>query len=197
MVPHGAGAAPSAWVMRWSPLLRPGARVLDVACGSGRHLIALQGRGLELHGVDRDAAAVAALRGQAQIQVADLEGGPWPFEGQRFDGLVVTNYLWRPLLPTLAASLAPGGVALMETFARGHEALGRPSNPDFLLRPGELLEWAAQHGLRVLAFEEGFEPSPARIVQRIAAAREPGPAAERSPQTPAPHRPAGAWPLHR
>ena len=191
------GPTPSPWVMRWAHLLRPGGRVLDVACGSGRHLRALGGRGLELMGVDRDAQAVRDLPASCRVTVADIEHGPWPFEGQHFDGLVVTNYLWRPLLPTLAASLAPGGVALMETFARGHEALGRPSNPDFLLRPGELLDWASGAGLRVLAYEEGFEPSPPRMVQRIVAGREPGPAA---PNIPAGSgtlaRPAGVWPLN-
>lgn len=191
----GGALPPSAWVMRWAPLLRPGARVLDVACGSGRHLKALQGRGLHLHGVDRDEAAVQPLRQLAEVRVADIEAGPWPYAGQRFDGLVVTNYLWRPLMATLAGSLAAGGIAVLETFALGHESLGRPSNPAFLLRPGELLEWASTHGLRVLAYEDGFEPDPMRCVQRIVAAREPGPPAD-APDAPGhTRRPAGAWPL--
>lgn len=196
----GAGASggptPSPWVLRWAHLFRPGARVLDVACGSGRHLRALDGRGLHLFGVDRDADALLGLAPRASVTVADLEGGPWPFPGQRFDGLVVTNYLWRPLLPVLAACLAPGGVAMIETFARGHEAIGRPSNPDFLLRPGELLDWAAESGLRVVAYEDGFEAAPPRMVQRIVAAREPGPTGgSPAPAAAGPRRPDGAWPL--
>ncbi len=169
---HGT-ARPSAWVLRWAHLLRPAGRVLDVACGGGRHLHALDGRGFELHGVDRDAQALQALAGRFAVRVADIETGPWPYGDERFDGLIVTHYLWRALLPTLAAALAPGGVALMETFAQGQEAFGRPSNPAFLLRPGELLEWAAMSGLRVVAFEDGLESEPTRRIQRIAAVRGP------------------------
>lgn len=88
--------------------------------------------------------------------------------------MLVTNYLWRPLLPTLLASLAPGGLLLYETFAQGNEAFGRPARPEFLLRPGELLQLCA--GLRVLGYEEGFLPEPARCVQRIAAIQTPAPA---------------------
>lgn len=187
MNPH-PNLPPSAWVMRFAHLVPAGGSVLDVACGSGRHLRALDGRGLHLAGVDRNAAAVDPLRPLAEITVADIEGGPWPFPGRRFDALVVTNYLWRPLLPVLADSLAPGGVCLYETFALGHEALGRPSNPDFLLRPGELLGWVASTGWRIVAFEEGFEPASRRVVQRIAAVHAAGAAAS----GPAP---GGAWPL--
>ena len=102
--------------------------------------------------------------------VADIENGPWPFAGRQFDAVVVTNYLWRPLLPTLLASLAPGGVLIYETFAQGNETVGKPSRPDFLLRPGELLEVC--RGLRVVAFEDGFQQAPDRFTQRIAAVRE-------------------------
>lgn len=102
--------------------------------------------------------------------VADIENGPWPFAGRQFDALVVTNYLWRPLIPTLLGSLAPGGVLIYETFTQGNETVGKPSRPDFLLRPGELLEMC--HKLRVVAFEDGCQNAPARFVQRIAAVRE-------------------------
>lgn len=102
--------------------------------------------------------------------VADIETGPWPFAGRQFDAVVVTNYLWRPLLPTLLASVAPGGVLIYETFAQGNETVGKPSRPDFLLRPGELL--ALCRGLRVVAFEDGYQDAPPRFVQRIAAVRQ-------------------------
>jgi SAM-dependent methyltransferase len=119
--------------------------VLDVACGSGRHLAWLGAEGHRVCGIDRDAAALEAARarlgeGTAELLHADLESAPWPLPGRRFDAVVVTNYLWRPLLPTLVASVAPRGLLLYETFAVGNETLGRPSNPDFLLRPGELLD---------------------------------------------------------
>ena len=166
--PHGGGAA-SAWVQRWSHLVSPGATVLDLACGSGRHVRWFAQRGCRVTGVDRDAAAVAPLVELAEIVVADIESGPWPIEGRSFDAVVVTNYLWRERLPDVLASLAPGGVLIYETFATGNETIGKPSNPKFLLRSGELLQAAA--GLRVIAFEDGYEPAPERFVQRIVAAR--------------------------
>lgn len=159
----------SAWVQRWSHLVPPGGSVLDLACGSGRHVRWFAARGHRVTAVDRDAAAVEPLRGVAEVMVADLEGGPWPLGGRRFDAVVVTNYLWRPLLPSVVAGLAEGGVLLYETFARGNETVGRPSNPEFLLAPGELLR--AAEGLRVVAYEDGFVESPARFVQRITAVR--------------------------
>lgn len=168
MTPTGhATLAPSPWVMRFAPLIRGGGTVLDLACGSGRHLRWLAERGWQVTGVDRDAAALEPLRSVGKVIVADLENDPWPLPGRRFDGIVVTNYLWRPLLPTIAGSLADGGVLVYETFAQGHETIGKPSNPDFLLAPGELLRAFA--GLRVVAFEDGFESDPARYVQRLAA----------------------------
>ena len=162
-----AGAEASAWVRRWSHLLAADASVLDVACGSGRHLRWFAERGARVTGLDRDAAAVAALQALGRVLVADLENGPWPLAGERFDAVVVTNYLWRPLMPSLLASLADGGVLIYETFALGNEAFGRPSNPDFLLRPGELLD--ACRGLHVVAYEDGVEDTPLRRVQRIVA----------------------------
>ena len=110
----------------------------------------------------------------AHTIVADIENAPWPLAGRRFDAVVVTNYLWRDLLPTLIDSLADGGVLLYETFSVGNASVGKPSNPDFLLRPGKLLQ--AARGLRVVAFEEGFLSAPERFVQRIAAVREGHPA---------------------
>lgn len=166
-------APPSAWLQRWAHLIPEGGRVLDVACGSGRHLNWLHGLGHALTGVDRDPAAIAALaplaEAGAEIVQADIESGPWPFEDRRFDAVVVTHYLWRPLLSRIVAAVAPGGVLLYETFAAGNETVGRPSRPDFLLAPGELI--AASAGLRVVAYEDGFLPSPDRFVQRIAAVR--------------------------
>ncbi|WP_341890426.1 class I SAM-dependent methyltransferase [Variovorax sp. YR752] len=169
MQTHGA-LAPSPWVQRWSALVPHGASVLDVACGSGRHLRWFAQRGCRVTGVDRDAAALEPLRDAGEVLVADIENGPWPLAGRRFDAVVVTNYLWRPLLPTLVASVAPGGVLLYETFAAGNETVGKPSRPDFLLRPGELL--GAAVGLRIVAYEDGFLGGPDRYVQRLAAVRE-------------------------
>lgn len=162
--------APSAWIRRWSHLVPAGARVLDLACGRGRHVHWFAARGARVTGVDRDAGALAPLAGLAETLVADLEAGPWPLAGRQFDAVVVTNYLWRPLLPRIVESVAEGGVLLYETFAAGNETVGRPSRPDFLLRPGELLE-AVRPALRVVAYEDGFLPEPDRFVQRIAAVR--------------------------
>lgn len=169
MGPHSL-AEPSPWIARWSHLIAPGGTVLDVACGSGRHLRWLAARGFRVSGVDRDAAALDTLHGLGRLVEADIEHGPWPFAGERFDAVVVTNYLWRPLWPALREALADdGGVLLYETFERGHEAFGKPSNPDFLLRPGELLEACA--GLQVVAYESGLLERPPRRVQRIVARR--------------------------
>jgi SAM-dependent methyltransferase len=168
-------SGPSAWVRRFAGLIRPGGTVLDLACGSGRHVHWLADRGFAVTGVDRDAEALAPLAARAETVAADLESGPWPLPGRRFDAVVVTNYLWRPLLPRIAEALADEGVLLYETFAHGQPAIGRPSRAEFLLAPGELL--AAFAGLRVVAFEDGFEQPPAaaapRFVQRLAAVRLP------------------------
>lgn len=163
--------APSPWVVRWAHLIAPGASVLDLACGTGRHLRWLAARGLRVTGVDRDRDALARSAGLAELIEADLESGPWPLDGRRFDAVIVTNYLWRPLLPAIVGSVAEAGVLLYETFALGQQTLGRPANPAFLLRPGELLAAAAP--LRIVAFEDGFVDAPPRYVQRLAAVREP------------------------
>lgn len=167
---HG-GLAPSAWVTRFAPLIAPGGTVLDVACGSGRHLRWLAAQGWRITGVDRDSQATAALKDVADVVLADLESGPWPLPGRRFDGIVVTNYLWRALWPDLLRSLTEGGVLIVETFAHGQQHIGKPSRPEFLLNRGELLQ--ACESLRVVAFEDGFEAEPARFVQRIVAVNEP------------------------
>lgn len=169
-LPHGA-EAPSAWLRRWLHLIPPGGTVLDVACGHGRHLRWLAERGHAVTGVDRSPEAIDAVSTLGRAVLADIENGPWPFADETFDTVVVTNYLWRPLLPLIVASVAPGGVLMYETFASGHETVGRPSRPDFLLRPGELLRVCG--GLRVVAYEDGFCNAPERFVQRIAAVREP------------------------
>ena len=179
-------SAPSDWLLRWAHLIAPAGTVLDVACGPGRHLFWLQAHGFRPSGVDRDEAAIAALAplaaAGAEIVQADIEGGPWPFAGRRFDAVLVTNYLWRARLADIAAAVAPGGVLLYETFARGQESIGRPARVDFLLAPGELLQLAAAAGLRVVAYEDGWLGGPApRFVQRIAAVRE-APAAPERPR---------------
>lgn len=161
---------PSPWIERWSHLVKPGARVLDVACGSGRHVRWFHGRGAKVTGVDIDTLAVTPLQSIAEIVVADIEHGPWPFEGRTFDAVVVTNYLWRPLLPTIVASLAPGGVLLYETFGVDQARLGRPSNPAFLLKRMELIE--ATRTLRVVAYEDLVIDDPARHVQRVVAVND-------------------------
>lgn len=177
MLVNPTRAEPSLWVRRWAPLIRPGGTVLDLACGSGRHMRWLVTQGFQVTGVDRDAAAVEPLRALGEIIVADLENGPWPLAGRRFDAIVVTNYLWRALTRTLVQSLAEGGVLIHETFALGQATVGKPSRADFLLQPGELLRASA--GLRVVAYEDGFLADPPRFVQRIAAVAEP--AAQQTP----------------
>lgn len=163
--------APSAWVCRFAHLIAPGGAVLDVACGQGRHARYLAGLGYQVEALDRDSAALATLAGVAGIatRCIDLENSPWPYAAGRFDGIVVTNYLHRPLAPALVHALRPGGILIYETFAAGNEKLGRPSNPEFLLRPGELLQWVSGR-LQVLAFEQGLveRPRPA-VIQRICA----------------------------
>jgi SAM-dependent methyltransferase len=176
--PHGSAAA-SAWVQRWSHLVPAHGTVLDVACGHGRHLRWFAQRNHPVVGVDRSQDAIDSMAdlvaaGRADALRADLENGPWPFsagaQARTFDAVIVTNYLWRPLLPALVASVAPGGVLIYETFAAGNETVGKPSRPDFLLQPGEL--WCACGGLRVVAFEDGFLQGPDRFVQRIVAVRQ-------------------------
>ena len=146
---HASLDTPSQWVVRWAPLIARGP-VLDVASGPGRHAKLLAARGLDVVAVDREPHAIPGVK----FVRADLEdGSPWPFAGQRFGGIVVTNYLHRPLFGRLAAALEEGGVLIYETFMAGNERFGKPSNPSFLLRPGELLQ--AFRGLTIVAFEQG------------------------------------------
>jgi SAM-dependent methyltransferase len=164
----------SPWVRRYAPLI-PGGEVLDLACGSGRHSRHLAALGHAVVAVDRDNEALAAAAGP-EITTTEIdleqEGAAWPFGPERFAGIVVTNYLHRPLIAGMLASLAPNGVLLYETFADGNAQFGKPSNPAFLLQPGELLEWARTHGLRVVAFEDGVTDTPkAAMVQRLCAVK--------------------------
>jgi SAM-dependent methyltransferase len=132
----------------------------------------LASQGHRVLGVDRSPEALALAAAFGPTLQADIENGPWPLTGRHFDAVVVTNYLWRPLWPQILESVGPGGVLIYETFARGHETVGRPSRADFLLAPGELLEVATRCGLRVVGYEDGFLDAPARFVQRMAAVRE-------------------------
>ncbi|TRZ63878.1 MAG: class I SAM-dependent methyltransferase [Rhodocyclaceae bacterium] len=171
-IPDGnALAAP--WVRRFSGLISPGGEVLDLACGGGRHARYLASLGHVVEAVDRDATPIEALRDIPGINArcADLEGGPWPYGGRHFAGVIVTNYLWRPLFAQLMATLDKGGILIYETFMIGHEAFGKPSNPAFLLRRDELRHVVRGH-LEIVAFEQGeiSEPRPA-VVQRLCAVR--------------------------
>lgn len=173
--PHRGVAEPSAWVARWLGRSTPGARVLDFACGTGRHARLARAAGFPVLAVDRDAQALSALDGtDIETRQEDLEGGRWSFAAERFSAVVCTHYLFRPRLDLLTSLLAPGGLWIHETFAQGNARYGRPSNPAFLLRSGELLRAADRAGLHVLAFEDGYtgSPRPARI-QRIVAVRPP------------------------
>jgi SAM-dependent methyltransferase len=179
-MPVDGAEAASGWVRRFAPLVRRGARVIDVACGAGRHTRLFADHGCRVVAIDRAPRLDDDLRALPAVDVrdADLEQGAWPLGDERFDAVVVTNYLHRPLFPHLLAALVPGGVLLYETFAVGNAAFGKPSSPAFLLGPGELLDACA--GLRVIAFEDGYVdlPRPA-MLQRIAAMR---PRADREPR---------------
>ena len=171
--PHQS-LTPAPWVARFAALIAPDSRVLDLASGYGRNARYLAGLGHRVLAVDRDETALAALAKLSEIprietMQADLEGAGWPLAGATFDAVIVTHYLHRPLFPHIAAALDPGGVLIYETFARGNEKHGRPSNPDFLLKPNELLERFAG-SLDVIAFEQGYVAQPfAAVVQRICA----------------------------
>jgi SAM-dependent methyltransferase len=168
---HETLAAPAAWVARWASLVPQAGRVLDVACGQGRHARWFAARGHAVDAVDRNAEALKSLRDVEHVvpRCADIEAGTWPYTPGAYACVVVTHYLHRPLFPQLLDALAPGGVLLYETFAMGNERYGRPSNPDFLLKPGELLAVVSGR-LWVHAYEDLLveSPRPARV-QRICA----------------------------
>jgi SAM-dependent methyltransferase len=179
---HGSEKV-SSWVARWShlvPLDAADGRVLDVACGAGRHVLHFLKQNRRVAGVDIARSAIEKIASQlhedelarCQLIEADIENGAWPLPSEKFAGVIVTNYLWRPLMPTLMQSVAVGGVLIYETFAQGNETVGKPSRPDFLLQPGELLKDCAEAGLRVIAYEDGFLPAPDRFMQRVVAVRE-------------------------
>jgi SAM-dependent methyltransferase len=172
LAPRHEVLAPSPWIVRHAHLIARRARILDLACGHGRHARIFAQRGAQVLAVDRDAEALAAINGLAGITTRqiDLESSDWPFATERFDAIVVTNYLHRPRLPHIVACVADDGVLLYETFARGNEAYGRPSNPAFLLEPGELLA-AVRGRLSVVEFAQGVIVSDGRraVVQHIAA----------------------------
>lgn len=154
----------------------PAGLVLDLACGGGRHSRLFAALGHMVLAVDRSETALDQAQGAGISGLRfDLEQdnaaaqADWPLHPERFAGIVVTNYLHRPLFAPLLESLASGGVLIYETFAQENGRFGKPSNPDFLLAPGELLHIAqARPGLRVLAFEDGYSalPKPA-MIQRI------------------------------
>ena len=165
--------APSPWIARFAPLIPAGGEVLDLACGGGRHARLLAGLGYRVEAVDRDADALARLAGVDNVttRCADLEGGPWPYYGCGFDGIVVSRYLYRPLLPLIFNCLNEGGILIYETFMVGQEQYGKPSNPAFLLRPGELLEMV-RNRFPVIAFEQGeIAGDVPQVIQRICVRR--------------------------
>jgi SAM-dependent methyltransferase len=174
--PH-TDSAPSEWITRWSHLIKENSSVLDVACGFGRHMQWFQSRNCTVLGVDRSSEAVKFAAQWGQTVLADIENGPWPLmDGtstpptqQQFDAVVITNYLWRPLLPLIVDSVKRGGVLLYETFATGNEAFGKPRRPEFLLETGELLRVCKD--FKIWGYEDVFLETQARVVQRIAATR--------------------------
>jgi SAM-dependent methyltransferase len=178
---HGTESV-SPWVARWAHLVPKdiaGGRVLDVACGAGRHVLHFLKQTRPVAGIDISRNALETIvsrlseqeRARCQLIEADIEHGVWPLPGEQFAGVVVTNYLWRPLMPTIVQSVAEGGVLIYETFAQGNETVGKPSRPDFLLKSGELLQICQEAGLHVIAYEDGFLGEPERFVQRIVASK--------------------------
>ena len=170
---HDLVIKPSSWVVRFAPLIPKGAIVLDLACGSGRHSQLLAHLGYCVLAVDQDISSIQNAHSSAITpKCLNLEEDSWPLLGSKFGGIVVTNYLYRPHLDRLPELLEEGGILIYETFALGNEKFGKPSNPNFLLNPGELLAFAARHSLKVLAYEDIYvdEPKPA-MVQRLCAVK--------------------------
>jgi SAM-dependent methyltransferase len=170
----GEPLPPSPWVLRHAGLVPPGRPVLDLACGSGRHSLVFLAGGHPVTAVDRDLSGIAALAARPGLTVLEIDletGAPWPFGAGSFGGVVVTNYLHRPILADIVAAVEPGGALIYETFAAGNEAFGKPGNPDFLLQPGELLDAVRAH-LEVVAYEHRIVSQPRRAkIQRVAAVR--------------------------
>lgn len=163
----------SSWVARFSPLIPREGRVLDLACGSGRHSRFLADSGYRVEALDRDANALAGLKDIPGLCVrqADIENGPWPYAGEKFSAIIVTNYLWRPIMPLLMQALDKGGLLIYETYMVGNERFGKPSNPAFLLRKDELRFMVREH-LDIIAFEQGEITQPRQaMMQRICATR--------------------------
>lgn len=170
---HDLIAEASSWVRRFAPVIPQGGITLDLACGAGRHAVLMASLGHTVLAVDQDTSALEQLKNpRIQTQQADLEGELWPLAGLQFSGIVVTNYLYRPYLDRLPQMLGEGGVLIYETFADGNATFGKPSNPNFLLKPGELLTLAGLTGLKVIAYEDIYldQPKPA-LVQRICAVK--------------------------
>ena len=170
---HQLIADASLWVRRYAPLVPKEHCVLDLACGSGRHSVLMASLGHNVLAVDQDISAIQALQNiNIQAQEMNLEGDHWPLSGQRFSGIVVTNYLYRPFLDQLPQMLTEGGLFIYETFAEGNAVFGKPSNPNFLLKPGELLGLAERTALKVIAYEDIYVDNPkAAMVQRICAVK--------------------------
>lgn len=166
-------AVPSPWIITHANLVAGGARVLDLAAGKGRHSRLFLDQGTRVTAVDLDCSALKENIQSSDLTVieTDLEKDPWPFEEKSFDTVVVTNYLWRPLFGSIGDVLVPGGILLYETFALGNEAYGKPSNPEFLLRPGELKD-AFERTFEILAFEEALDEKPHPSVRQRLAARK-------------------------
>ena len=170
--PHPS-TRPLAWVARHADLMPKPGPVLDLAAGSGRHSRLFLDLGHRVTALDRDVSRLGDLSG-AEIITADLEdGSPWPLEGRQFAGIVVTNYLFRPILPRIAAALGTGGVLIYETFGIGQERYGKPRNPDHLLKPGELLDFAEREGLVVRAYFCGERAEPEPTVRQAVVAERP------------------------
>ena len=174
--PIGHTSTPEPWIARFASQIPPQGRVLDLACGGGRHTRLFLERGHPVTAIDIDLSGIADLHEHSRLEAleADLEHDPWPLADRRFSGVVVTNYLWRPILPHILASLETRGVLLYDTFARGQERFGKPTNPAFLLEPGELLE-SVCGVLTVYAYEHGEVSLPdgrRAVRQRLYARRE-------------------------
>ena len=171
---HNAISKPSPWVERFEPLIPKGGRILDLAAGSGRHSSFFLGCGHSVLAVDQDIAALSSIHhDQLEVRALNLEGAEWPLIDEQFNAIIVTNYLYRPHLYHLPGMLSAGGLLIYETFAVGNAQFGKPSNPNFLLNTGELLDLAARKHLKVMAYEDILQKEPkAAMIQRICALKE-------------------------